>query len=71
MKKIKFNRENNLNLIRLLAALQVAISHSLTHLDIKTEWLLFLNNNFFKYFPGVPIFFFISGFLSIYRIKKL
>ena len=52
---------NNFDLIRLFAASQVAIIHMATHFGY--------SNFFFKVigtFPGVPIFFFISGFL-IYR----
>jgi peptidoglycan/LPS O-acetylase OafA/YrhL len=48
---------NNFNLIRLLAALQVCIGHTLSHLDID------LNIPLIGYFPGVIIFFTTSGFL--------
>ena len=50
--------KNNFDLIRLFAALQVAVIHISTHLNIKSIWLDALS-----IFPGVPIFFFISGFL--------
>ena len=70
MNIINFNKENNLNLIRLIAALQVVFSHSIEHLDITTEWLLILNNRFFKYIPGVPIFFFVSGFLIYWSFQR-
>lgn len=70
MKLINFKKENNLNLIRLVAALQVAFSHSIAHLDIKAEWLLILNDKFLKYFPGVPIFFFVSGFLIYWSFQR-
>lgn len=49
---------NNFDLIRLFAALQVAITHAAVHLGVEGAWLRVL-----EYFPGVPIFFFISGFL--------
>ena len=61
---MKYNT-NNLNLIRLCAALQVAIVHSGGYLDINIQYLKFLN-----FFPGVPIFFFISGFLIIKSFKN-
>ena len=56
---------NNFNLIRLFAALQVAIVHSASYLNIDIQYLKFLD-----LFPGVPIFFFISGFLMIKSFKK-
>ena len=54
------DRNNNFDLIRLLAALQVAVLHSNRHLQagLPTEVVRFL-----ELFPGVPIFFFISGLL--------
>jgi peptidoglycan/LPS O-acetylase OafA/YrhL len=57
---------NNFNLIRLFAALQVAIVHSAGYLNIDIQFLKFLD-----LFPGVPIFFFISGFLIIKSFKKI
>jgi peptidoglycan/LPS O-acetylase OafA/YrhL len=55
-------RPNNFDLIRLLAATQVVIVHGLHHItpdnssaSLVIRWL--------DYFPGVPIFFVISGFL--------
>ncbi len=49
---------NNFNLIRLTAALQVLVVHMCNHL--KFEGVLIST---IKMFPGVPIFFFVSGFL--------
>ena len=54
-------RKNNFDLIRLFAALQVVIHHLISHLEIKETPELLLS--ILSYFPGVPIFFFISGFL--------
>ncbi len=52
-------RDNNFDGIRLLAASQVVVSHAVSHLNVEFPiWL-----NFLGYFPGVPIFFIISGFL--------
>jgi peptidoglycan/LPS O-acetylase OafA/YrhL len=50
---------NNFDLLRLLASLQVLVNHSVWHLEINTpDWWWLINS-----FPGVPIFFVISGFL--------
>jgi peptidoglycan/LPS O-acetylase OafA/YrhL len=48
--------ENNFDLVRLLAALQVFLIHSNDHLGIAVPSLI-------TFFPGVPIFFMVSGFL--------
>ena len=54
-------RTNNFDLVRLIAAAQVAITHGLSHLDVNAShnpalaWI--------SYLPGVPVFFFVSGFL--------
>ncbi|HXO65194.1 MAG TPA: acyltransferase [Steroidobacteraceae bacterium] len=54
-------KANNFDLIRLVAALQVAVAHSAGHLSVtRNAGALF---TFLALFPGVPIFFFISGFL--------
>ena len=53
-------RVNNFDLIRLVAALQVLIEHALTHLQLTSLAPLGLALDFF---PGVPIFFAVSGFL--------
>jgi peptidoglycan/LPS O-acetylase OafA/YrhL len=51
---------NNFDLLRILAASQVLVCHSVLHLHLAAPpWLMQLINAF----PGVPIFFVISGFL--------
>jgi peptidoglycan/LPS O-acetylase OafA/YrhL len=50
--------ENNFDLIRLVAALQVAIKHAGVHLGVGGAAL-----DVMGIFPGVPVFFLISGFL--------
>lgn len=50
--------KNNFDLIRLFAAVQVCIRHAAGHLNYKNPFL-----EMFSYLPGVPIFFFVSGFL--------
>ena len=52
--------QNNFDLLRLLAALQVAVHHSLAHLAVPHDWPVL---RLTEWLPGVPIFFFLSGFL--------
>lgn len=56
---------NNFDLIRLFAAMQVAIVHASIHLEYENYFISIL-----KMFPGVPIFFFISGFLIFASFEK-
>jgi peptidoglycan/LPS O-acetylase OafA/YrhL len=51
-------KENNFDLIRLVAATEVALKHILFHFNIGGHYIENLN-----IFPGVPVFFFVSGFL--------
>lgn len=62
---MKFSSTNNFDLIRLIAASQVAINHTSAHLNYDNplvDWL--------SLFPGVPIFFFVSGFLIYGSYEK-
>lgn len=62
---------NNFELIRFIAALQVAVVHGIHHFNIAIPGAL---NNALHLFPGVPVFFVISGFLvsaSFERNKNL
>jgi peptidoglycan/LPS O-acetylase OafA/YrhL len=54
------SRENNFDLLRLVAAIQVLFQHAISHLEINN-----LNKftNILSHFPGVLMFFTISGFL--------
>lgn len=54
--------DNNFNLIRLLAAIEVLIGHIVEYFDFGKFLHPFLLKIIYL-FPGVPIFFFISGFL--------
>lgn len=56
-------RINNFDLLRLMAALQVVSHHSIKILEIQPPATLESILHFSNLFPGVPIFFFISGFL--------
>lgn len=57
---VGISRDNNFDVIRLLAALQVAVLHACHHLDAGLPEGV---RRFLELFPGVPIFFFISGLL--------
>lgn len=63
-------RNNNFNLIRFVAALQVVIVHSMEHLQLEEVPYLNVLNQFLRFFPGVPIFFFISGFLIYGSLER-
>lgn len=58
--KSGISRDNNFDLIRLCAALQVVVWHACWHMKAPAPPWVF---NFLSYFPGVPIFFFLSGML--------
>src|SRR5579871_2179435 len=65
------SRANNFDLIRLLAALQVVLFHAREHLKIDYKgYGLEPIFSFIAYFPGVPIFFCISGFLIYNSYKR-
>jgi peptidoglycan/LPS O-acetylase OafA/YrhL len=56
---IGLSRNNNFDVIRLFAAFQVVLGHFSSHLRFDLPvWMGFLS-----YFPGVPIFFIVSGYL--------
>ena len=54
-------RMNNFDLIRLFAATEVMIVHAITYLNPSPQWDTLYN--ILHVAPGVPIFFFVSGFL--------
>jgi peptidoglycan/LPS O-acetylase OafA/YrhL len=61
---------NNFDIIRLIAAIQVGIWHIFYYLNLPLPKFIYL---ILYYIPGVPIFFFISGYLifqSYSNIKK-
>ena len=53
-------KKNNFDLLRLIAASQVAVTHGIEHLQVDALYPLAACLNFI---PGVPIFFFLSGLL--------
>jgi peptidoglycan/LPS O-acetylase OafA/YrhL len=56
-------RLNNFDLLRLFAATQVMIIHGFEHLKVPLGPVTRPIHYLLLYFPGVPIFFFMSGFL--------
>ncbi len=61
---MRSDRNNNFDILRLLAALSVAVFHGMIHFKLaeaSPAWRAF--SSFISRFPGVPIFFCISGFL--------
>ena len=54
------SRENNFDAVRLFAAMQVMVCHGINHLQITS---LSGVVDVFSFFPGVIMFFVISGFL--------
>ena len=61
--------QNNFNVLRLLAALQVAFLHAVHFLEIKNSFILAIAS-VVKYFPGVPVFFILSGFLVVQSYER-
>ena len=59
----KIFRNNNFDLVRLFAALQVAFVHVFHIMEVTPGDITGPILKFLYLFPGVPIFFFISGFL--------
>jgi peptidoglycan/LPS O-acetylase OafA/YrhL len=57
---------NNFDIIRLFAATQVCLSHATAHFGLHNSFF----NFFLGLFPGVPIFFFVSGFLIYGSYEK-
>jgi peptidoglycan/LPS O-acetylase OafA/YrhL len=73
---VTFPQKNNFDLLRLFAALQVAVVHGYEHFQLKGLNVVadFMVQKIVVYFPGVPIFFAMSGFLifsSFDRRKNL
>lgn len=59
-------RVNNFDLLRLFAALQVLVFHTATRLDLPA----FAGWSLLEAFPGVPIFFAMSGFLIAAALER-
>lgn len=62
------SRKNNFDLIRLIAAFQVLIWHGSVHFEVSEKLYDILVVLY--HFPGVPIFFTISGFLISFSLER-
>lgn len=58
-------KENNFDLVRLLAAIQVMWFHTVEHLQIDIS-----SFNYLRYYPGVIIFFTVSGYLIYLSLER-
>jgi peptidoglycan/LPS O-acetylase OafA/YrhL len=54
------NHRNNFDLLRLVAAVQVMLTHGIAHLKLELPEII---DRAINAFPGVPIFFVVSGFV--------
>lgn len=65
---MEISKTNNFDLIRLAAALQVSVSHAMNLFNVPgREWRPHIITDLL---PGVPIFFFISGFLITHSFER-
>ena len=62
------HRYNNFDLIRLLASIQVFVMHAFVHLKLSASPGV---AEVLNWFPGVPIFFMISGLQVTYSFVRL
>jgi peptidoglycan/LPS O-acetylase OafA/YrhL len=67
---MKLSQVNNFDAIRLFAAIQVVLVHAVTHLHISSSDLGLFFMELIHFFPGVPIFFTISGFLIMWSYER-
>lgn len=58
-------KNNNFNLLRLFASLQVLLFHTIEHFNITNHGL-----SYFRKFPGVNIFFVVSGYLIYLSLER-
>lgn len=61
---------NNFDLLRLLAASQVMYLHAVHHLRPESNGVLTVLTWLSQFFPGVPVFFFMSGFLISWSLRR-
>lgn len=65
--KSDISRNNNFDLIRLFAAVQVVLWHGAGHMRLPSSQRFI---SFLDLIPGVPIFFFLSGMLVTYSLSS-
>jgi len=61
---------NNFDLIRLFAALQVVVLHYIFHFDLEISPIWEPITTLLGWFPGVPIFFVVSGYLVSKSLER-
>ncbi|MDB5272158.1 MAG: hypothetical protein JWO58_525 [Chitinophagaceae bacterium] len=64
------SKKNNFDLIRLFAAVQVLIIHASEHLQLEHSGAAAIFIRLLSFFPGVPVFFTISGFLIMWSYER-
>ncbi|MEL7158210.1 MAG: acyltransferase [Actinomycetota bacterium] len=57
------SHRNNFDLLRLIAALQVVVGHAVDFLEVELSGPLLVAYTVLRWFPGVPVFFALSGYL--------
>ncbi len=68
---MSLTRHNNFDLLRLFAAYQVAFFHASAILKYQTDSTAFaVVKDIYSFFPGLPIFFIISGFLVSSSLER-
>lgn len=68
---MSLTRHNNFDLLRLFAAYQVAFFHASVHLQYQTDSTAFtIIRDTYYLFPGLPVFFIISGFLVSSSLER-
>lgn len=63
-------RRNNFDLLRLLAALEVVVGHIIEFFSLPVPWFLQPAYVVMRWFPGVPIFFAMSGYLLAQSLAR-
>jgi len=70
MKQTDISHENNFDLIRLFAAFQVLLLHHLAFFEFDNDQVVKITEKLIWNFPGVNIFFIISGYLIFQSLER-